>query len=71
MCVLVPGQITGQIPGLQAAFQDARLTYSYHPTTMEYLVGLFMLALGIMIYYVGMRLGEVPRISNGPEVKNE
>jgi protein NrfD len=59
MCVLIPGQITGQIPGLQAAFQDARLTYSYHPTTMEYLVALFMLALGIMIYYLGMRLGEV------------
>jgi len=39
MCVLVPGQITGQIPGLQQAFQDARLTYSYHPTSMEYLVG--------------------------------
>lgn len=55
MCVLVPGQITGQIPGLQRAFQDARLTYTYHPTSMEYLVGAFMLALGMAIFYVGMR----------------
>ena len=56
MCILVPGQISGQIPGLQQAFQDARLTYSYHPTSMEYLVGLFMVAVGMAIFYVGMRL---------------
>ncbi len=56
MCVLTPGQVSGQIAGLQQAFQDARLTYSYHPTSMEYLVGAFMLALGMAIFYVGMRL---------------
>lgn len=56
MCILVPGQVSGQIPGLQQAFQDARLTYSYHPTSMEYLVGLFMVAVGMAIFYVGMRL---------------
>lgn len=56
MCVLIPGQITGQIAGLQQAFQDPRLTYSYHPTSMEYLVGAFMLALGMAIFYVGMQL---------------
>jgi protein NrfD len=55
MCVLIPGQITGQIPGLQQAFQDQRLTYSYHPTSMEYLVGAFMVAVGMAIFYVGMR----------------
>ncbi len=58
MCILVPGQVTGQIPGLQQAFQDARLTYTYHPTSMEYLVGAFMLALGMAIFYVGMRLAQ-------------
>jgi protein NrfD len=56
MCILVPGQISGQIPGLQQAFQDQRLTYTYHPTSMEYLVGFFMVALGMAIFYVGMRL---------------
>lgn len=59
MCVLVPGQITGQIPGLQQAFQDARLTYSYHPTSMEYLVGCFMVAAGMAIFYVGMRVSDI------------
>lgn len=56
MCILVPGEISGQIPGLQQAFHDARLTYSYHPTSMEYLVGAFMLALGMAVFYVGMHL---------------
>ncbi len=56
MCILVPGEISGQIPGLQQAFQDARLTYIYHPTAMEYLVGFFMVAVGMAIFYVGMRL---------------
>jgi len=56
MCVLVPGQIRGQIPGLEQAFQDMRLTYSYHPTLMEYLVGFFMVAIGMAIFYVGIRL---------------
>jgi molybdopterin-containing oxidoreductase family membrane subunit len=56
MCILIPGQISGQIPGLQQAFQDQRLTYTYHPTSMEYLVGLFMVAVGMAVFYIGMRL---------------
>ena len=59
MCILVPGQIEGHIPGLQQAFQDTRLTYTYHPTSMEYLIGLFMVAVGMAIFYVGMRLSTV------------
>jgi protein NrfD len=58
MCILVPGQIAGHIPGLQQAFQDARLTYIYHPTSMEYLIGLFMVAIGMAIFYVGIRLSK-------------
>ncbi|MBI4963761.1 MAG: polysulfide reductase NrfD [Desulfomonile tiedjei] len=58
MCILVPGQISGQIPGLQQAFQDQRLQYSYHPTLMEYLVGFFMVAVGMAIFYAGIRLSQ-------------
>ncbi len=58
MSVLVPGQIAGQIPGLQEAFQDPRLVYSYHPTLMEYLVGCLMLAMGIATFVVIQRLSE-------------
>lgn len=57
MSVLVPGQIAGQIPGLQQAFHDPRLVYAYHPTSMEYLVGCLMLAVGIALYVIVQRLG--------------
>jgi molybdopterin-containing oxidoreductase family membrane subunit len=56
MTVLVPGQIAGQIPGLQQAFRDVRLTYAYSPTAMEYLVGCFMVAVGVALFYVGIKL---------------
>ncbi|AFM27970.1 NrfD/PsrC family molybdoenzyme membrane anchor subunit [Desulfomonile tiedjei] len=65
MCILVPGQIAGHIPGLQQAFQDARLTYSYHPTSMEYLIGFFMVAVGMAIFYLGIRLGRT--FASSPE----
>lgn len=65
MCILVPGQIAGHIPGLQQAFQDARLTYSYHPTSMEYLIGFFMVAMGMAIFYVGIRLSRA--LASSPE----
>lgn len=54
--VLVPGQAVGEIQGLQQAFQHERLKYIYHATLMEYLVGLFLLAIGITVFYVGQRL---------------
>jgi molybdopterin-containing oxidoreductase family membrane subunit len=56
MCILIPGQVAGQIPGLELAFQDVRLTYTYHATSTEYLVGCFMVAAGMAIFFVGMRL---------------
>jgi len=65
MCILVPGQISGHIPGLQKAFQDPRLTYSYHPTSMEYLIGFFMVAMGMAIFYVGIRLSRA--LASSPE----
>jgi molybdopterin-containing oxidoreductase family membrane subunit len=54
--ILVPGQVVGQIPGLQEAFQDIRLVYSYHPSSMEYLIGALMIAVGMAVFYVGRRL---------------
>jgi molybdopterin-containing oxidoreductase family membrane subunit len=54
--VLVPGQAVGEIRGLQDAFIDDRLNYIYHPTLMEYLVGLFLLAVGVALFFVGRRV---------------
>lgn len=59
LCVLVPGQVIGQIPGLAQAFQDPRLSYDYHITSMEYLVALMMIAVGMTIFYVGVKLSQL------------
>ncbi len=54
--VLVPGQAIGEIQGLQEAFHHERLKYIYHATLMEYLVGLFLLAVGLAIFYIGQKI---------------
>lgn len=57
--VLVPGQAVSEIRGLQEAFTHPRLNYTYHATTMEYLVGLFLLAVGMSIYFVGRKVSKL------------
>lgn len=56
--VLIPGQAISEIEGLQEAFYHGRLTFIYHATIMEYLVGLFMLAMGMAVFYIGQRIGD-------------
>jgi molybdopterin-containing oxidoreductase family membrane subunit len=53
LIVLVPGQVVGELQGLQEAFHHPRLKYMYSATLNEYLVGLFMLAAGMAVFYVG------------------
>lgn len=57
--VLIPGQAVGEIRGLQEAFADERLTYVYHATTMEYLVGLFLIAVAMAVFFIGRRVSGV------------
>lgn len=54
--VLVPGQAVGEIRGLQEAFTHDRLKYIYHATAMEYLVGLFLVAVGMAVFFVGQQV---------------
>lgn len=56
--VLIPGQAVGEIQGLQEAFHHPRLDYTYHATAMEYLVGLFLIAVGMTVYYIGRRISK-------------
>lgn len=58
MCILIPGQVIPQLPGIQEAFQDPRLSFTYHITTMEYLVVLLMIAVGMAIFYIGSLLSK-------------
>lgn len=57
--VLIPGQAVGEIEGLQEAFWHPRLSYVYDATLMEYLVGLFILALGMALLWVGLKVSAV------------
>lgn len=59
--VLIPGQAVGELRGLQEAFQQTRLSYVYHATLMEYLVGLFCVALGMTIFVVGRTVNRLVR----------
>lgn len=54
--VLIPGQAVGELQGLQDAFQHERLSYIYNATAMEYLVGLFLVAAGMTVFYLGLQM---------------
>jgi protein NrfD len=58
LLILVPGQLIGELQGLQEAFQHPRLKYMYSATLNEYLVGLFMLAAGMTVFYIGHRINQ-------------
>ena len=47
--------VGGEISGLQAFFHP-RLDHVYTATLQEYLVSFFILALGIVVFYIGLRI---------------
>jgi len=56
--VLLPGQAVGEIRGLPDAFHHDRLNYIYHATAMEYLVGLFLVAVGMAVFFIGQSISK-------------
>jgi protein NrfD len=68
--VLIPGQAVGEIKGLQEAFQDERLNFVYHATAMEYMVGLFAVAMGMTIFVIGRRVNFFAHQFFDPEYKS-
>jgi len=54
--LVVPGQTTPTFEGLQTAYMDSRLTLSYSPSSVEWAVFVFCVALGIGMYILGRRL---------------
>lgn len=53
--VLIPGQSLPELVGLRNAFRDPRLNFYYQATAQEYLVALFIGALGTGLVYLGLR----------------
>ena len=60
--VLIPGQAVGLLKGMQEAYSHPRLSYIYNPTLMEYLVTIFIFAMGIAILYIGLRVSAIVAI---------
>ncbi len=56
--LLLKGQPPAELPALPAAFQHARLVFSYRPTVMEWQVGALLLAMGIAIYVGGQMINK-------------
>jgi len=62
---VIPALTVPEIPGLQYAYVDPRLIYTYFPSIHEWEVVMFMVALGIGLLYLGYRyLPLVPRATD-------
>lgn len=54
--IVVPGLIEPQLHGLERAYQDSRLTFEYVPALFEWQVVLFVITIGVALFYLGYRL---------------
>lgn len=54
--IVIPGLIEPQFEGLDTAYTDPRLTFSYFPGAMEWLVFVFVGAFAAGIFYLGYRV---------------
>ncbi len=52
--IVIPGAVTAQLRGLETAYVDPRLVFSYVPTLHEWLVTLFAISVGAAIFLVGL-----------------
>jgi len=63
--IVVPGLAIPELRGLERAYTDARLNFTYFPSTMEWLVALFTVSFGVLVFYVASKnlpiMGEVRR----------
>lgn len=51
--IVVPGLIVPPLSGLATAYVEPRLAFHYAPTVTEWLVTLFILAVGVGLFYLG------------------
>jgi len=53
--VVIPVLVTPELEGLATAFNDPKLSLSYFPNTMEWLVLVFVFGFGSLLYGLGLR----------------
>ncbi len=59
--IVVPGLVLPELRGLERAYTDPRLTFTYVPSTFEFLVGLFVVAFGVALFFIGYWLLPITR----------
>jgi len=67
--IVIPGQVTPELQGLENAFRDSRLTFAYAPTTHEWLVMAFLVSVAFGLLWLGFRL--LPLIDSKEVQPNE
>ncbi len=67
--LVLPGQTTPAFEGLQNAYTDSRLTFSYSPSSVEWAVLVFCVALGMGMFVWGRRL--MPLFENYLHIRQE
>lgn len=60
LSIVIPGLAIPQLAGLETAYMEPGLSYSYVPTLMEWLVALFAVSTAILIYTLGYRWFQKP-----------
>jgi molybdopterin-containing oxidoreductase family membrane subunit len=53
--IVIPALVTPELEGLQTAFRDQRLRFDYIPSLHEWLVVLFIVSLGIALFYLSCK----------------
>ena len=64
--IVIPGLTRPELEGLEHAFTDQRLTFSYFPSSTEILVGLFVVAFGVGLFFLGQWLLPITRSATEP-----
>jgi protein NrfD len=62
--IVIPALATPQLQRLGEAYQDARLSFVYFPSVMEWRVGLFVAGLAVVMFLLGRRY--IPIFENRP-----
>lgn len=69
--IVIPAFVEPQLQGLQSAFSDSRLTFDYLPSLFEWQLLLFVVALGVLVLYLGYRYLPLTNPSEKEEVSLE
>jgi len=62
--IVIPGLVAEKVHGQAMAYIHPRLAYHYFPSLMEWLVGLFIVAFGIGLFYLGNKYFKLTKENN-------